>query len=42
MTITPLRAALVAFGLGCALLAAAIGWQLRAEALSPLAAVQTR
>lgn len=36
MTTTPLRAALVVFGLGCAVLAGAIGWQLRADALPPL------
>ncbi len=36
---TPLRAALGVFVFGCALLAAAIAWQLRADALPPVSSV---
>lgn len=39
MKATPLRAALGVFVLGCALLAAAIAWQLRADALPPVSTV---
>lgn len=39
MKLTPLRAAFGVCVLGCALLAAAVGWQLRADALPPVSSV---